>query len=66
MNFSFRFSERMPGAVRGKADRSLDPVTAGAALVDRLVHHSEVLVLRSESYRLKGKGKEVLSDGDDR
>jgi len=25
-----------------------------------------VLVLRGESYRLKGKGKEVLSDGDDR
>ena len=42
-----------------------DPV-AVAALVDRLVHHSEVLVLRGESYRLKGKGKEVLSDGDDR
>jgi DNA replication protein DnaC len=41
-----------------------DPV-AVAALVDRLVHHSEVLVLRGESYRLKGKGKEVLSDGDD-
>jgi len=41
-----------------------DPV-AVAALVDRLVHHSEVLVLRGESYRLKGKGKEVLSDGDE-
>ena len=41
-----------------------DPV-AVAALVDRLVHHAEVLVLRGDSYRLKGKGKEVL-DGDDR
>ena len=41
-----------------------DPV-AVAALVDRLVHHAEVLVLRGESYRLKGKGKEVLQ-GDDR
>jgi len=30
------------------------------------VHHSEVLVLRGESYRLKAKGKDVLSDGDDR
>jgi DNA replication protein DnaC len=36
-----------------------DPV-AVAALVDRLVHHAEVLVLRGDSYRLKGKGKEVL------
>lgn len=37
-----------------------DPV-AVAALVDRLVHHAEVLVLRGDSYRLKGKGKEVLA-----
>ena len=41
-----------------------DPV-AVAALVDRLVHHAEVLVLRGDSYRLKDKGKEVLQ-GDDR
>ena len=42
-----------------------DPV-AVAALVDRLVHHAEVIVLRGESYRLKGKGKEVLQgDGTD-
>jgi len=41
-----------------------DPV-AVAALVDRLVHHAEVLVLRGESYRLKGKGKELLQ-GDGR
>lgn len=38
---------------------------AVAALVDRLVHHAEVLVLRGDSYRLKGKGKEVLQ-GDER
>jgi DNA replication protein DnaC len=40
---------------------------AVAALVDRLVHHAEVLVLRGESHRLKGKGKgkEVLQ-GDER
>lgn len=37
---------------------------AVAALVDHLVHHSEVLVLRGDSYRLKGKGKEVFQ-GDD-
>ena len=36
-----------------------------AVLVDRLVHHAEVLVPRGESYGLKGKGKEVLQ-GDDR
>ena len=36
-----------------------DPV-AVAALVDRLAHHAEVLVLRGDSCRLKGRGKEVL------
>ena len=36
-----------------------DPV-AVAAMVDRLVHHAEVIVIRGDSYRLKGKGKEVL------
>lgn len=33
---------------------------AVAAMVDRLVHHAEVIVLKGDSYRLKGKGKEVL------
>jgi transposase InsO family protein len=41
-----------------------DPI-AVAALVDRLVHHAEVLVLRGESHRLQGKGKELLQ-GDGR
>jgi DNA replication protein DnaC len=36
-----------------------DPV-AVAALVDRLVHHAEVIVMRGESYRLKGKQRELL------
>ena len=36
-----------------------DPV-AVAALVDRLVHHAEVIVLKGESYRLRGQGKEVI------
>src|SRR5438105_13377722 len=36
-----------------------DPV-AVAALVDRLVHHAEMIVLKGESYRLKGRGKEVI------
>jgi len=35
-----------------------DPI-AVAALVDRLVHHAEVLVMRGESYRLKGKQREL-------
>ncbi len=37
-----------------------DPV-AVAALVDRLVHHAEVIVLKGESYRLRGKREEVLT-----
>src|SRR6266568_2662186 len=35
-----------------------DPVAVGA-MADRLVHHAEVIVLRGDSYRLKGKGEEV-------
>ena len=42
------------------AEISGDPV-AVAAMVDRLVHHAEVIVLRGESYRLKGRGKEVMA-----
>ena len=33
---------------------------AVAAMVDRLVHHAEVIALKGDSYRLKGKGKEVM------
>ncbi len=29
-------------------------------MVDRLMHHADVLVLRGDSYRLKGKDKEVM------
>lgn len=36
-----------------------DPV-AVAALVDRLLHDAEVIVMRGESYRLKGKGHELM------
>lgn len=32
---------------------------AVAAMADRLVHHAEVIPLRGDSYRLKGKGEEV-------
>lgn len=34
---------------------------AVAAMVDRLVHHAEVIVLKGDSYRLKGKNKEVMT-----
>ncbi len=34
---------------------------AVAAMVDRLVHHAEVIVLKGDSYRLRGKGKEVMA-----
>ena len=34
---------------------------AVAAMVDRLVHHAEVIVLKGDSYRLRGKQKEVMS-----
>jgi DNA replication protein DnaC len=37
-----------------------DPV-AVAAMVDRLVHHAEVIVLKGDSYRLRGKREEVVS-----
>jgi DNA replication protein DnaC len=37
-----------------------DPV-AVAAMVDRLVHHAEVIVLRGDSYRLRGKREDVLT-----
>ncbi len=33
---------------------------AVAAMVDRLVHHAEVHVLRGDSYRLKDKNKDIL------
>ena len=32
-----------------------------AAMVDRLVHHAESIVLKGDSYRLKGKGKEAMA-----
>jgi DNA replication protein DnaC len=32
-----------------------------AAMVDRLVHHAEVIVLKGESFRLRGKRQEVLT-----
>ncbi len=34
---------------------------AVSAMVDRLIHHAEVIVLKGESYRLRGKGREVMA-----
>jgi len=42
-----------------------DPV-AVAAMVDPLVHHAEVIVLKGESYRLRGKREEVLTGENER
>lgn len=36
-----------------------DPI-AVAAMVDRLVHHAQVIVLKGQSYRLRGKRKETI------
>jgi DNA replication protein DnaC len=30
-------------------------------MVDRVVHHAEAIVLKGESYRLRGRREEVLS-----
>jgi DNA replication protein DnaC len=37
-----------------------DPV-AVAAMVDRLVHHVEVIVLKGVSHRLRGRREEMLT-----
>ena len=42
-----------------------DPVAA-AALVDRLVHHAEIIVLKSESYSLTAKEREVMAETEGR
>ncbi len=34
---------------------------AVAAMIDRLVHHAHIIVLKGDSYRLKGKTKEVMA-----
>jgi DNA replication protein DnaC len=36
---------------------------AVAAMVDRLVHHAEVLVLQGDSYRPKDRDEEVMTSG---
>jgi len=41
--------------------RDLPRAVAVAAMVDRLVHHAEVIVLKCQSHRLKGKREEVAT-----
>ena len=44
----------LPLATRAWAEIFGDPV-AVAAMVDRLVHHAEVIALKGDSYRLKNR-----------
>ena len=39
----------------GTARRSLGTATIAAAMIDRLVHHAEILALKGDSYRLKDR-----------
>jgi DNA replication protein DnaC len=39
---------------------------AVAAMVDRLVHHAEVIVRKGDSYRLRGKREVVLTGSKER
>jgi DNA replication protein DnaC len=39
---------------------------AATAMVDRLVQHAEVIVLKGESFRLRGKWEEVLTSQTER
>jgi hypothetical protein len=38
---------------------------AVAALVDRLVHHAEVIVLKGECFGLRGRKKELLTSDEE-
>jgi hypothetical protein len=53
-------SQGTPDQGRQWAEIFGDPV-AVAAMVDRLVHHAEVIVLKGDSYRLRSKRQEVLT-----
>ena len=37
--------------------------TAAAAMIDRLVHHAEVVVLKGDSYRLRGRDLGKVPNG---
>jgi DNA replication protein DnaC len=45
---------------------SMPPKIAATAMVDRLVQHAEVIVLKGESFRLRGKWEEVLTSQTER
>jgi DNA replication protein DnaC len=38
--------------------------TLASAMIDRLGHHAEVVVIEGKSYRMKGKGDELKTDGE--
>ena len=57
------FAHAMPNAYfsccHGHHDAFADPVVA-TAILDRLLHHSHVLTIRGDSYRLRAKRKSGL------
>src|SRR6266511_216101 len=55
---------RLPILRRSSSRTVLGDPVAVAAMVDRLVHYAEVTALKGESYRLKGRGKEVTASSD--
>ena len=44
-------------AFRGWGETFGGDVVVAAAMIDRLVHHAEIISLKGSSYRLKGKGE---------
>ena len=72
-----RGRDRAPGPVRahGRRHRAAEPQRPQGSLatrsrsrpwVDPLIHHAEVLVLKGDSYRLRGKREEVLTGHNER
>ena len=56
------FYERVPVPVRWGETFGGDD-TAAAAMIDRLVHHAEVVVLKGDSYRLRGRDLGKVPNG---
>jgi hypothetical protein len=49
------FSAGRPGARLGQWGEVFGDDTVAAAMIDRLVHHADVVSLRGDSYRLKDR-----------
>ncbi|MBW3576923.1 MAG: hypothetical protein KY462_04125 [Actinobacteria bacterium] len=43
------------GAAPAAGERSFGDATVAAAMIDRLLHHAEVISLKGDSYRLKDR-----------